>query len=340
VRAFQLIEQERLELRDVPVPQPGPGEALIRVRASGVCETDVHSYYRAESMGFAKLPMTLGHEFSGEVAGIGTGVADFKVGDRVVVEPVIACGHCVRCQAGRPNLCVNFQHLGISCDGSFAEYVVAPARNLHILPDSISFEVGSLVEPLACTLWGLRRGRLKPGEDVLIIGDGMFGLLYTQFARALGAGRIAVLGHHEERLALAREYGADVAMDERAAGVTEAVAAMDGGLGPSLVVDTVGLAGSLAQAVSLGATGARIVLFGFGTNATTVDPLQMVFTEPDILPVLASPGVWPEAVRLLAEGKVKPQPLMSLVMPLDKLEEAFKIKGSRRADVFKIVVTI
>lgn len=338
MKAIQLIEEQRLAISEIATPEPGPGEALVRVRAVGVCETDVHMYFRARSMGLGSLPIILGHEFSGEVAGLGPGVSAFAVGERVVVEPVVACGECPRCRAGRPNLCIHFAHLGLTGNGSFAEYVVAPTRNLHRLPDEVSFEIGAMVEPLACTLWGLRRGRLQPGDDILIIGDGLFGLAFTQFARALGARKIAVLGHHRERLDLARECGADVAMDEREPGVGEMAASLEEGLGPSLVVDTVGLEKSLAQAVSLGGTGARIVLFGFGASATTVAPLQLVFKEQDILPVLASPGVWPQTVRLLSEGKVRPQPLLSRVMPLDDLEQAFLLKASRRPDIFKIVV--
>ncbi|HEX2988668.1 MAG TPA: alcohol dehydrogenase catalytic domain-containing protein [Chloroflexota bacterium] len=340
MKAVQLVEEQKLVIGEVPTPQPRPGEVLVRVRAVGVCETDVHMYFRARSMGLASLPVILGHEFSGEVAGLGAGVTDFGVGDRVVVEPVVACADCPRCRAGRPNLCVNFRHLGLTEDGCFAEYVVAPARNLHRLPDHVSFEVGAMVEPLACTLWGLRRGRLAAGEDILIIGDGLFGLAFAQFARALGAGRVAVLGHHQERLALAREFGADEAMDEREPGVAEMAASLEGGLGPSVVVDTVGSEKSLAQAVALGGTGARIVLFGFGASTATVEPLQLVFKEQDILPVLASPGVWPEVVKLLGEGKVKPQSFLSQVVPLDDLEQAFLLKASRRPDIFKIVVTV
>ncbi|HEX2988667.1 MAG TPA: alcohol dehydrogenase catalytic domain-containing protein [Chloroflexota bacterium] len=338
MKAVQLVAQGKLALADLPVPQPSEDEVLLRVRACGLCETDILEYLLVDSIPFVHLPLVMGHEFAGEIVTLGAGVSGWQVGDRVVCESVVSCGRCAMCEAGRSNLCLQRRDLGQTGDGGFAEYVAVPARNLHPLPPSLSFEEGALVEPLACVLWGLKRARLQPEDDVLIIGDGFFGLMFAQLARALGAGRIVLLGHHEERMAKASEYGADVAVDERAPEASQEALRLGGGIGAPVVIDTVGSEKSLGQAISLGGVGARVALFGFSTRAAPVDPVLMVLKEQDILPVLASPSVWPEVLRLLAEGKVCPQALISRVVLLEELEEAFALKAVRRPDIYKIVV--
>ena len=337
MKAIQLTGQEALATREVETPRPGPSDLLVRIRAAGVCETDVHIYHA--SFPPSRLPLTLGHEFSGEVAAVGSEVADFRLGDRVVVEPCIVCGECRFCRAGRPNLCARLVHLGMHVDGAFAEYVVAPARNAHRLPDGASFVAGALAEPFGCGLHGLQRARLQPGEDVLVVGDGFFGLVYTQLARALGAGRIAVLGHHAERLARAREQGADVAVDERDPGVAEMATRMTEGFGPAVVVDTVGTAASFARAVELAGQGGRIAIFGAAGRQATIEHHSILLKELDVVGALSSSDAWPELVSLLASGRIHPERLVSRVMPLDDLAEAFRLKASRAIDVVKLVIT-
>ena len=336
VKAIQLIAEETLAVRDLPVPEAGKGDVLIRVRASGVCETDLHVYRRGDR---ARLPLTLGHEFAGEIAAVGPGVSGLLPGDRVAVEPCVVCGECRFCRSGRTNLCAKLDHLGLHSDGSFAEFVAAPARNAHRLPDGTSWIAGALVEPFGCALHGLRRAHLQPGDDVLIIGDGFFGMVFTQLAHALDAGRVVVLGHHEDRLAMVREQGADVAIDERAGEVPQIAAGLSGGFGPAVVVDTVGAVGSFAKALELAGRGGTIALFGAVSREATIPSGLILGKELDVVGIQSSPNVWPEVVSLLASARIQPERLVSRVLSMDDLEEAFNLKASRASSIIKLVVT-
>jgi threonine dehydrogenase-like Zn-dependent dehydrogenase len=337
MRAMRLMGKEMVTEQDIPTPCLGPDDLLARVSAVGVCETDLHFYRRGiEEYGG---PITLGHEFAAEVAGVGAGVTDFRIGDRIVMEPCIVCNECRFCRGGRPNLCPTVSHLGLHCDGAFAEYVVAPARNAHHIPDNVSSTAGAQVEPYACALHGLGRARLQPKEDVLIIGDGYFGMVFTQLARALGAGRIVILGHHASRLSRAREEGADVALDERSPEVAELVSSMTTGFGPAVVVDTVGGNTSLARAVALAGRGGRIALFGAASDTATIESVEIILKELDVLGVPSSNVAWAETIALLASGRVHPERLVSQVFPLSDLALAMELKANRAPETIKVVVT-
>jgi L-iditol 2-dehydrogenase len=342
MRAFQLTAQETLTAREVARPLPGPNDLLVRVRAAGLCDTDLLIYQifdQAQAMGL-RTPITLGHEFAGEVVEAGAEVVGFAPGDRVVAEPNVYCGACPSCLGGRPDACVRVQTIGMTRDGAFAEYVLVPARFTHKLPDSVDFETaGGLVEPLACAVHGYRRVRLQPGADVLIIGDGFYGLVFTMVARALGADRIGVFGHHASRLDRIRSRGADAALDERDPGAAEMAATLGGGLGPAVVIDTVGSSSSVSLALRSVAPGGRIGVFGVAGMEWRIDSaLNVMLKAVDIFGLVGNPGVWPEVLRLVENGAINLSGLVSHVLPLDDLPKAFALKASRDPAVTKIVI--
>jgi threonine dehydrogenase-like Zn-dependent dehydrogenase len=174
---------------------------------------------------------------------------------------------------------------------------------------------------------------------VLIIGDGFFGLIFSQLARALGAGRVMVIGHHENRLAMALENGADLALDERSSTVRPEARGLGRGFGPQVVIDTVGSATSIPMAVDLAGRGASVAVFGVTSREVVVDPMPLLAKEVRLFGTNASPGVWPEVVSLLAEGKIRPERLISRVLPLESLADAFALKASRAPDIVKLLVT-
>ena len=196
-----------VRLEEVPMPSIGPGELLVRVSASGVCGTDVMEWYRIK-----KAPLVLGHEISGEVVGVGHGVDDFRHGDRVFVSHHVPCMRCRYCLNGHHSVCDTLRQTRFH-PGGFSQYIRVPSINVEIgtflLPEEVSFEEGSFIEPLACVVRGQKMARMKPGQTVLVIGSGISGLLHIQLARAKGAHRVAATDINQFRLDAARRLGAD-----------------------------------------------------------------------------------------------------------------------------------
>jgi len=199
-----------VRLEEMPVPRVGPGELLMRVEASGICGSDVMEWYRIH-----KVPLVLGHEVSGVVAEVGEGVSRFKMGDRIIAAHHVPCNTCHYCLSGNHTVCDTLRKTNFY-PGGFAEFIRLPSINVErgtfTLPDTVSFEEATFVEPVACVLRGLRKAGLKPGCSVLVIGSGIAGLLYVHLARALGAGRVIAIDVVEHRLEVARKLGADAAL--------------------------------------------------------------------------------------------------------------------------------
>lgn len=200
-----------VRIEERPAPKIGAGELLVRVIASGICGSDVMEWYRLD-----RAPLVLGHEIAGEIVEVGEGVKLYRVGDRVTVAHHVPCNTCYYCLSGNPTVCDTLRRTNFD-PGGFAEYVRLPAinvdRGVFLLPDDVSFEEATFVEPLACILRGQRRANLQPGQSILAIGSGISGLLHVQLARALGTGLIVAVDINHYRLEAARKFGADAAID-------------------------------------------------------------------------------------------------------------------------------
>lgn len=253
MRACLFLGPGRLELREVPRPEPGPGEVVVRVRATGLCGSDLR-VYRGEKG--ARAGVALGHEFAGEVAALGEGVAGPAVGTPVVVYPVIACGSCYFCQRGRRNRCLARRTLGYEESGGLAEYVLVPREavaggHVFTVPAGLPWDIASMAEPVACTLNSLETCRVGAGSTVLIMGAGPMGLIHVVLARALGAGAIVVCEPREERRAVALELGATVAVAPEEGALRQAVREASDGLGVDVAVVTAGDVAPAAMALPL-----------------------------------------------------------------------------------------
>lgn len=265
-----------IRVEQVPRPVPAAGEILMRVRYCGICGSDARSYQRGSPPGNLPIPRVLGHEFAGYVAEIGAGVKGFQQGDRVTVAPATACGHCFYCQRGSPTLCLHALDFGTTQNGAQAEYTLIPAGlvaqgGVAPIPTGMSYERASLIEPLGTCLRGLRtQGRLQKGETVAIIGDGALGLIQVILASHLGAGKVICAGHHDERLAQARRWGADVTVNTHIEPLLQAVRAATQGMGADLVMVSVPNAQALAEGLPLLRGGGRLVIFGGVPRGSTV----------------------------------------------------------------------
>jgi D-arabinose 1-dehydrogenase-like Zn-dependent alcohol dehydrogenase len=267
---------------DLPTPVPAEGEILVRVRAAGICHSDAH--YRAGRSASLKAPLTLGHEVAGEVAAIGPGVTTHAVGDRVCLHYLVTCGECAHCRAGREQWCATGAMIGHHRDGGYAEYIVVPARNGVKLPASIPFAHGAaMMCSSATSLHALRRGRLRPGETVAVIGIGGLGISAVQLARALGASAVYAVDRDASKLAAAARFGA-LPIDASAGDAATAVRAATGGRGVDVALEVVGAPETMRQALRMCAIHGRAVVAGLSRTALQVDSYgELLGPETELL---------------------------------------------------------
>ena len=252
-----------IRLSHVPDPLPRAGEVVVRVQRAGICGSDVNRFL----YGSHPWPpgFIMGHEFCGEIAALGPGVTDWKMGQQVVVEPTLYCGTCFYCQQSEYNLCVDFIRRGLTgsgTDGAFAEYVRVPAYKPHARPPELPPPLAALAEPTAVSVHGWNLARLERPDNVVVVGLGNIGLLAVLVARAKGAGQIIAIGKYAPRQALARAYGATLVLEPDDPRLQEQVLDRTGGLGAALVLEAAGTPSSLRAAVASARKGGRIVMLG------------------------------------------------------------------------------
>jgi len=337
MRAVVIDKPGVVVIRDFPEPVPRPGEVVIDVRVCGFCGTDLH-IFRGEYLG--EYPVRPGHEASGVVSAIGEGVEDFRIGDRVAVEPNIHCGECAMCRSGRGNFCENWTAIGVTLPGCLAEKVVAPARQVFDLGD-LTFEAGAFMEPLSCCLHGMKKIAPVDGQDVLIIGAGPIGLLLLQLAKIGGPKRVTVTDLRERRLALAKQLGADAAI--RAHKDVSLTPPSPGGRGDEegydVVIDASGSVGAIAQTVELARPGGKLLWFGVAPRGRTfpIEPFEIFRKGLSIHGAFTSLGNSVEAVELLRSGRVRTEPLVSHRLPIGAFARAAELVESA-PDVLKVIL--
>jgi L-iditol 2-dehydrogenase len=315
-----------------PVPEPGPGEVLVRVGSVGVCGSDVH-YYDNGRIGpyVVEKPLVLGHEAGGEVVALGAGVDTLAVGQRVSLEPGIPCRSCEQCLAGRYNLCPFVEFFATPpYDGAFSEYVVHPAAFVYPVPDTVSDDAAGLLEPLSVGVWACRRGGVTPGSRVLVTGAGPIGLVCAQAALAYGAGEVVVTDINPSRLALAERVGA-VALDVSRSPVGES------GVEPDVLVECSGHPQATRDAILTVARAGRVVLVGMGSDELSL-PLPYVQDHELVLTgAFRYANTWPTAIALAASGRVDLDLLVTGHYGLDEVEQALTAARRDPATVKPVV---
>lgn len=266
MKAAVLYGPRDLRIDEVGVPKIGAEEILVEVKTCAICATDLARY---SGKRIAQTPVILGHEFAGKVAKVGEKVETFQQGDRVTAAPAVVCGRCHFCVAGKQNLCEHKKSFGIThgYNGAFAEYVRMPwevmrSGAVFTLPDDLTYEEASLTEPLGCCLNGILNSKLKPGETLVIIGDGPIGLMHLMIGQLIGAGTAVVLGHHDERLKVAQELGADLTINSKEVDPVQEVNQLTGGRGADVIMVTVGSPTAIEQALQMVGKMSRVNFFG------------------------------------------------------------------------------
>lgn len=338
-RQATLVAPGRLELRAFTPPRPRFGEILLRVKCALSCGTDLKAYRRGHPMW--PMPTPFGHEFSGVVAEVGAGVSDFRVGDELMAAPTAPCGDCFHCGRGQENLCPQAMEQMVL--GSYADFLLLGAHvvacNAFHKPAALPFEEAALLEPLACVVHAHAMARPEKFESALIIGAGPFGILHSMVLRAAGVREVAIAGRGARRLGWARQMGADRVIDVNAAGAEHAVAALNGGHGPDLVIECTGQVSGWEDAFRRVRRGGRVVFFGGCPVDTTlnVDTRRMHY---DNLTLLAPFHYRPRDVRvayeLLCGGTLGAGRIINARRPLSQLAEVFAML--ERGEILKCAV--
>ena len=314
-----LADYNRLEMQDVPVPEMGPDEVLVRVKAVGICGSDVHGM--DGSTGRRQPPVIMGHEAAGVIAESGQGVRDWTEGDRVTFDSTIYCGKCWFCRRGQINLCDARRVFGVSCDeyrqhGAMAQYVAVPKHILYRLPEDVTFERAAMVEPLSIAVHAVHRTKIALGDVAVVVGTGMVGLLVVQALRAAGCGRIVAVDVDPGKLELACRLGADVGIDANDVDVAGQVRRMAAGRGADVAFEVVGITPTVQTAAHCLRKGGQLTLVG-NLSPQIEFPLQTAVTrEIRIHGSCASRGDYPVCLEAIGRGTVDVDPLIGATAPL------------------------
>jgi L-iditol 2-dehydrogenase len=341
MKALLLSEYNQLDIADLPAPVPGVDEILVRVAACGICGSDVHGY--DGTSGRRIPPIVMGHEAAGLVEAVGSGVTRFKPGDRVTFDSTVYCGQCEFCLQGDVNLCNNRQVIGVSCGdyrraGAFAEYVVAPERITSHLPEALEFKEAAMLEAVAVALHAVRVSEMKGGETALVIGAGMIGLLTLQAAKAAGASQVLIADIDRSRLERAEKLGADAALLLSGGELAQEIQRRTGGRGVDLVLEAVGRDETISASIASVRKGGTVTLIGNISPQVKI-PLQAVVSRQIRLQgSCASSGEYPEAMELLASGKIRVKPLITAVAPLSDGPQWFARLHAGEPNLMKVVL--
>lgn len=341
MKALLLEKYNHLEVVDMPVPAIGPDEVLVRVKACGICGSDVHGF--DGSTGRRQPPIVMGHEAAGIITEVGTAVKGFQAGDRVTFDSTVYCGKCFFCRRGEVNLCEDRQVLGVSTGefrrhGAFAEYVAVPAHIVYKLPEQLPFEHAAMIEAVSVAVHAVSLTPVKLGDTGVVIGAGMIGLLTLQALRLAGCTRIFAVDLDNAKLGLAKSLGADETFNPREVDVPAAIQERTGGRGCAVALEAVGATAPIKTAIHSVRKGGAVTLIG--NVSPNIDlPLQAVVTRQiKLIGSCASSGEYPECIDLLARGDIKVEPMITAKAPLEEGLSWFNRLHAQEPNVFKVIL--
>lgn len=354
MKAQVFYEPLDMRLEEREIPKPADDQILVRVKACGVCGSDI-AYYWGESpleTPDGKGPLVIGHEYTGEVVKVGKIPAKlelFEPGDRVVLDPVQYCNACEICKRGQVNLCEKKEVLGVSTDGGFAEYSISHYTGVHKLPDNVSYEQGALTEPLACATYALQNAKVMLGDFAVIIGPGAIGMMIAQLVKSAGAGKVVLVGTRDYRLEVGKELGVDEIINTKdsnspyyAADLKEKIGDMTDGKFADVVITPTGAVPAMEQAFEISGRRARIVFFGLpgADDYIRIPALDTIFWDKTIQFSWLAPFTWPIALQALSAGLVNVDPLITHSIELENLVQGLIDVRERKGNVMKAVVTM
>ncbi|MCK5239502.1 MAG: zinc-binding dehydrogenase [Candidatus Thorarchaeota archaeon] len=331
-----------IRYEETNVPEIGPGELLVKVGTALTCGTDVKTYKRGHPVLLQSIPTLFGHEYSGTIEEVGSGVEGFEPGMRVVATNSAPCGICYFCKKNRPNLCAQLKTSFVN--GAYAEYIKVPAPvvewNTHRIPDSLSFRDAALTEPLACVVHGIEESNIELGDSVTVIGAGPIGQMLIMLAKKNGASTVIASDLSEMRRNLALKAGADIVVDPTKEDPVQRVREETEGYGADVVIEAVGLPSTWEQSVDMTRDAGTTVLFGGAASGTKfeIDTVRFHYGQLTIKGVFhLTPKHVEQALKLLIAGDINTEVLITHEKPLKDLESALKMMGS--GESMKIAIT-
>jgi len=341
LKALIYTKPYSFEYSDFPDPAAGDNDVLIRVKACGICGSDVHGF--TGKTGRRIPPLIMGHEAAGIIEGLGKNVSGFKKGDRVCFDSTVYCNKCEACRAGLFNRCDKRQVLGVSVPafkrhGAFAEYVAVPSWIVSKISDEFSFVHAALLEPASIGTHAANRAPISNDDTVVVIGAGTIGLFILQAARLRGAAKVIAVDINEFRLDLAKKLGADKLINPLKSNLSEAVLQETEGKGANVTLEAVGYAKTFADAVSITRMGGHVVAVGNLEKKAEFDLQQLIAKEHTFTGSYASSGEFRDCIELVASGKIKVEPLISDVLPLEEGPDAFDRLLKAEENLLKIVL--
>jgi len=342
MQAVVLYPPRELRLEERPIPAVGADEVLVRIRAVGVCGSDIH-YWHSGRIGpvVVEKPMILGHECAGEVAEVGAKVTHLHQDDRVALEPGVPCGQCDLCRTGRYNLCPEVVFFATPpVDGAFCEYVVHKGAFTFKLPEGVSFEEGAMCEPLSVGIHAVRCAGIGLGDSVLITGAGPIGLVTLMAARAAGATTTIITDIQPNRLALARELGATATADVRSEDALVLVRDLTQGRSVDAVIECTGLSRPMLTGLEAAKPGGTVVWVGMTDDTYTIPAVNMIRRGLSIRGIFRYRNTYPAAIDLIATGRAEVARLITHHFPLNRLPEAMEVALTGRDGAVKVMVEV
>lgn len=334
-----MTEPGKIEFREVPVPETGDDQVLVRIMYIGVCGSDIHVYHGKHP--FTKYPVTQGHEVSGEVVAFGRNVKNLRIGQRVTIEPQVVCGHCYPCRHGKYNLCESLKVMGFQTTGTASTYFAAPAERVTPIPQTMDFKDGAMIEPLAVAVHAVRRVGDVTGQNICVIGAGPIGNLVSQVAKALGAGKVMVTDVSDYRIQLARECGADAVYNTKEVDFGEAMVECFGPDKADVIFDCAGNDITMGQAIAHARKGSTIILVAVYAGMANVDLAVLNDHELDLnTTMMYRHEDYVTAIELVNAGKIELRKLQSKVFSFKDYLDAYKFIDANREKTMKVLIDV
>lgn len=325
--------------RDVEIPEPGPGQVLVKIKEIGVCGSDIHVYYGEHSG--TGYPVTQGHEVSGCVAELGPGVEGLHPGQKVTIEPQVVCGKCYPCRHGKYNLCEELKVMGFQTTGMASEYFCVDQSKVTPLPDAMSYSDGAMIEPLAVTVHAARRFEQMEGAKVAVLGCGPIGILLAQTCKAMGAAKVMITDVSDYRLELASRCGVDAAVNTRNKDFGEAMVEEFGPDKADVIYDCAGNNVTIGQAIRYARKGSKIILVAVFAGMASVDLFTLNDHELDLdTTMMYRHEDYVEAIRLVGEGKIQLKPLQSKHFAFADYGKAYQYIEANRETTMKVLIDV
>lgn len=334
-----MTEPGKIIFRETETPKPGAGQVLVKIKKIGICGSDIHVYHGTHP--FTSYPVTQGHELSAQIVKLGEGVTGLAPGQKVTIEPQVYCGKCYLCTHGKYNLCESLKVMGFQTTGTASEYFAVDASKVDVLPETMTYSEGAMIEPLAVTVHAAKRFPEIEGAKVAILGCGPIGILLAQSCKALGASQVMITDVSDYRLELAKQCGADFTVNTKERDFGEAMTACFGPDKADVIYDCAGNDITMGQAIRYARKGSTIILVAVFGKMASVDLAVLNDHELDLnTSMMYRHEDYADAIRLAGEGKIQLKPLMSRHFAFKEYLDAYAYIDANRETTMKVLIDV